>query len=136
LTHAAVDLVTESGDTKCKNIPRAIAATLSLTIEAAATNIKSAASSETVVEVLPRQAGTSTQINPEASPATVDGAEVQGDTPNDTSTKVNAVASSTMDGINAAADDKCSKSSAAGYRSQSWEVRETTSLGYPKLMVI
>jgi hypothetical protein len=64
---AVVDLVT-AGDTKYKNIPAAIAATLSLTIEAAATNIKSAASSATVMEVLPRPEGASTQINPEASP--------------------------------------------------------------------
>jgi hypothetical protein len=75
---AAVDLITASGDTKCKNIPAASAATLSVTIEAEATNIKSTASLETVMEVLPRQAGTSTHINIEASPPTVDGAEVQG----------------------------------------------------------
>jgi hypothetical protein len=91
---AAVDLVTASGDTKCKNIPAASAATISLTTEAAATHIKSAASSATVMEMLPSPAGASTQINPEASPPTVDGAEVQGATPTERSTKINAVASS------------------------------------------
>jgi hypothetical protein len=85
-------------DAACKHIPAASAATIYLTTEAAATHIKSAASSETVVEVLPRTAGASTHINPESSPPTVDGAEVQGATPTDISTNINAVSSPAMDG--------------------------------------
>jgi hypothetical protein len=50
------------------------------------------------MEVLPRPAGTSTKINPEASPLTDDGALVEGATPTDTTTKINAAASSAMDG--------------------------------------
>jgi hypothetical protein len=65
---AAVGLITASGDKKCKKIPAASAETLYLTIEAAATNINSASRLATAMEVLPRPAGTSAQINPEASP--------------------------------------------------------------------
>jgi hypothetical protein len=147
---AAVGLVTASGDKKCKNIPAASAATLYLTIEAAATHIKSAASLAMAMEVLPRPAGTSIHINPEASPPTVNGSEVEVGTPTDRTTKINAVASSATDGggvdvtrstknigvprpppdygsmealprpvgtstiMNAAADGKSSKSTAAG----------------------
>jgi hypothetical protein len=49
-------------------------ATPSDTTEAAGTQIKLAARSATVMVVLPRPAGTSTQIIPEAGPPTVDGA--------------------------------------------------------------
>jgi hypothetical protein len=66
--------------------------------DAAGTQIKSAASSATIVEVLPRPAGANTQINLEAGPPTVDGAEVQGATPSDRSTRINAVSSSAIDG--------------------------------------
>jgi hypothetical protein len=102
------------------------------------------------MEVLPRPAGTSKKQNPEASPATDDGAVVEGATPTDTTTKINVMASSTTDGggvdvtrstkyirapgpppgdgamealprsvgknakINAADDDKSSKSTAEG----------------------
>jgi hypothetical protein len=51
------------------------------------------------MEVLPRPAGASTQIDPEAGQQTVDGAEVQGATLSDRSTKINAVASPEMDGV-------------------------------------
>jgi hypothetical protein len=79
--HAAVGLVTASGDTKCKIITAASEPTLSLTIEAAATKNNTAASSATTMEVLPRPAVMSTQINPEASPQTDDRAVVEGATP-------------------------------------------------------
>jgi hypothetical protein len=69
------------------------------TTEAAGANIKSTASSATVMEVLPRPAGASTQINMEACPPTLNGAEVQGATPSDRSTRINAVASPAMDGV-------------------------------------
>jgi hypothetical protein len=119
---AAVYLVTASGDNTCKYIPAASAATIFLTTEATGTHIKSAASSATVtevlprpagaskqiglkagpptvhgatvMEVLPRPAGASTQINPEADPPTVNGAEAQGATPSDRSTRINAVCNS------------------------------------------
>jgi hypothetical protein len=93
---AAIDLVTASGDTKCKNIPAASAATISLTTEAEATHIKSAASM--FMEVLPRPAGAITQINLEAIPPTVDGSKVQGATPTERSTKINVVSIPAMDG--------------------------------------
>jgi hypothetical protein len=51
------------------------------------------------MEVLPRPAGAITQINPEAGPPTVDGAKLQGATPYDRSTRINAVASPAMDGV-------------------------------------
>jgi hypothetical protein len=47
--------------------------------------------------MLPRPAGASTHINPEASPLKVDGSEVQGATPTDRSKNINAVASLEMD---------------------------------------
>jgi hypothetical protein len=74
-------------------------ATPSVTTEAAGTQIKSAASSSTVMEVLTWPAGASTQINPEAYPPTLDSAEVQGATPSDKSTRINAVASLAMGGV-------------------------------------
>jgi hypothetical protein len=75
---ADVDLVTASGDTKRKNIPAASKSTIYLPTEATATHIKSAASSSTVMEVLSRPEGAGTQLNLEASPPTVDGADVKG----------------------------------------------------------
>jgi hypothetical protein len=96
---SAIGLVTSSGDTTCRIIPAASAPTLILTIEVAATNINSVASSATATEVLPRPEGKSTQINPEASPPTDDGADVEGAAPTDTTTKINAVASSATDGV-------------------------------------
>jgi hypothetical protein len=74
-------------------------ATPSDTTEAAGTQIKSAASSETVMEVLPRPAGASTHINMKACPPALDSAEVQGATPSDRNTRINAVASPAMDGV-------------------------------------
>jgi hypothetical protein len=48
--------------------------------------------------VLPRPAGTSTKNNLEVSPPTDDGAVVKGGKPTDTTTKINAAASSATDG--------------------------------------
>jgi hypothetical protein len=69
------------------------------TTEAAGTDIKLAASSATIMEVLPRPVGAITQINPEGYPPTRDSAEVQGGTPSDRSTRMNAVACPAMDGV-------------------------------------
>jgi hypothetical protein len=119
---AVVGLVTASGDTNCKIIAAASAPTLYLTIEAAATKNNTAASSATdgggvdvtrsttniralspppddgALEVLSRSVGTSTNINPEASPSMDDRAVVEGATPTDTTAKINAAASSARDG--------------------------------------
>jgi hypothetical protein len=93
---AAVYLVTASGDTKCKNIPTASAATISLTTEAAATHIKSAASSATVMEVSPRQAEYTNKSGSQSTNSRR--SRGPGGTPTDRSTKINAVASPEMDG--------------------------------------
>jgi hypothetical protein len=67
-------------------------------MDVAGTQIKSAESSVTVMEVLPTPGGTSTQIGAETGPPIFSGAEVQGATPSDTTeaagTQIKSAASS------------------------------------------